>query len=65
METDANFKTLISISFRVLSKVAPPPGTLTELPQNRHSKSTAPFIHLTNHLVNEPLTKFPNGTQME
>ena len=28
METDAHFKSLINISFRVLSKLAPPTGVL-------------------------------------
>jgi len=39
---------------------------LRELPQvERRSTSRAPFIHLSNSLVNEPPSRFPSGARME
>jgi hypothetical protein len=59
-------RALLSISFGVPSKGAPPPPSPHRAPTERDAPFLEhSFIDLLKSLVNEPASRFPSGTAME
>jgi len=58
-------RALLSISFGVTSKEAPPPGSPHKAPSEIAPFLETSFIHLSTSLVYKPPSRFPIGAPME